>query len=247
MLRSLLAAAAMLLVTVGAVPASAQVTTGSIFGIVTDESGGVLPGVTVTITSTAVPGSPSDVTSATGAYRFPALPPGSYSLLFDLQGFAALRRENLPLPLGSNVEINVQMKVGGLAETVTVTSESPVVDATSNEVSTNYNREWVQNAPIPRFTFFDLINAAPGVSASNTTGGQTSTSYGAGTTDSSYMLDGTDFTAPSIGTSWPWPNTDAIEEVEVLSLGATAEYGNLMGAVFNIDRKSTRLNSSHRL
>jgi outer membrane receptor protein involved in Fe transport len=234
-MRKLLMLATMIALVIGGTEsARAQVTTGSIFGVVTDESGAVLPGVTVTLASTAVPGSPTEVTSENGSYRFPALPPGTYTLSFELQGFATLNRDRVALPLASNVEINVQMKVGGVAETVTVTGESPVVDTTSTEVSTNYNREWVQNAPVPRFTFFDLINAAPGVSASNSTGGQTSTSYGAGTTDSSYMLDGTDFTAPSIGTSWPWPNTDAIEEVEVLSLGATAEYGNLMGAVFNI-------------
>ena len=99
--------------------------------------------------------------------------------------------------------------------------------------STNYNREWVENAPVRRNTFFDLINAAPGVSAVTSTSAS-STSFGSGTTDNSYQLDGTDFTAPSTGQAWPWPNTDAIEEVQVLSLGATAEYGNLMGAVFNV-------------
>ncbi len=193
----------------------------------------MLPGVTVTLTSTAVPGTPTEVTSETGVYRFPSLPPGTYTLTFELQGFATLKRDQIPVPLGSTVEINQQLKVSAIAETVTVTGESPVVDTSSNEVSTNYNREWVENAPVRRFTFFDLINAAPGVSA-NTSTSSVSTSFGSGTTDNSYQLDGTDFTAPSSGAAWPWPNTDAIEEIEVLSLGATAEYGNLMGAVFNV-------------
>ena len=216
-----------------AVPAVAQRTTGDIFGTVTDESGGVLPGVTVSLKSDAVPGSPTTVTSETGVYRFQTLPPGNYELSFTLSGFATVNRTQIPVGVGGRVEINVQLKVSTLEETITVTGESPVVDTTSNEVSTNYNREWVENAPVRRFTFFDLINAAPGVSA-NTSTSSASTAFGSGTSDNSYQLDGTDFTAPSIGAAWPWPNTDAIEEVEVLSLGANAEYGNLMGAVFNV-------------
>jgi hypothetical protein len=222
-----------LLATLAAVPAFAQRTTGTIFGTVSDESGAVLPGVTVTLTSVAVPGTPTTITSEAGVYRFLSLPPGSYDLTFELQGFSTVSRQGTSVPLGMSVQIDEVMKVSGLAETVTVTGETPVVDVTSNQISTNYNREWVENAPVRRFTFFDLINAAPGVSA-NTSTSSASTSFGSGTTDNSYQLDGTDFTAPSTGQAWPWPNTDAIEEVQVLSLGATAEYGNLMGAVFNV-------------
>ena len=61
-----------------------------------------------------------------------------------------------------------------------------------------------------------------------------SSSFGSATNENLYLLDGTDFTAPLSGAAWPWPNTDAIEEVQVLSLGANAEYGNVAGAVFNI-------------
>ena len=107
------------------------------------------------------------------------------------------------------------------------------MDTQSNQVSTNYDKDWVRNAPIPRFTFFDLINAAPGVNQA-AAGDSRSTSLGSSTSDNSYQLDGTDFTAPLTGAAWPWPNTDAIEEIEVLSLGAPAEYGNLQGAVFNV-------------
>jgi outer membrane receptor for ferrienterochelin and colicin len=92
----------------------------------------------------------------------------------------------------------------------------------------------VRNAPIPRYTFFDLINAAPGVSQTSSDVQYRQTSFGSSTTDNSYQLDGTDFTAPVSGAAWPYPNTDAIEEIEVLSLGAPAEYGNLQGAVFNV-------------
>jgi hypothetical protein len=215
------------------VPAYAQRTTGIIIGTATDESGAVLPGVTVTLKSEAVPGTPSTVTTESGVYRFPALPPGTYELTFTLSGFSTITRQQIPVGVGQTVEINAQMKVSSLAETITVTGESPVVNTASTQVSTNYNREWVENAPVRRFTFFDLINAAPGVTQSFSTTSR-SQSFGSGTTDNSYQLDGTDFTAPFTGAAWPWPNTDAIEEVEVLSLGASAEYGQLMGAVFNV-------------
>ncbi|MGH9896722.1 MAG: hypothetical protein ACREA0_32925, partial [bacterium] len=72
-----------------------------------------------------------------------------------------------------------------------------------------------------------------GVSPSTSTSSR-SQAFGSNTTDNSYQLDGTDFTAPLTGAAWPWPNTDAIEEVQVLQLGASAEYGNVQGAVFNV-------------
>jgi hypothetical protein len=214
-------------------PAYAQRTTGSIVGTVTDESGAVLPGVTVTLTGAGVAGTPTTVTGETGTYRFPSLPPGTYRVSFAIAGFTTVNREEIVVPLGQAVEINVQLKVSTLQETVTVTGESPVVNTTSTQISTNLNREWVENAPQRRFTFFDLINQTAGVSPATSTSSR-SQSFGSSATDNSYQLDGTDFTAPSTGAAWPWPNTDAIEEVETLSLGASAEYGNVQGAVFNV-------------
>jgi hypothetical protein len=214
-------------------PAYAQRTTGSIVGTVTDESGAVLPGVTVTLSGAGVAGTPSTVTGDNGTFRFPSLPPGEYNLSIQLQGFATINREKIVVPLGETVEIPAQMKVSSLQETVTVTGASPVVNTASAEVSTNLNRLWVENAPQRRFTFFDLINQAAGISPQTATSSR-SQAFGGNVTDNSYQLDGTDFTAPSTGAAWPWPNTDAIEEVQVLQLGASAEYGNVQGAVFNV-------------
>ena len=223
------------IVALGAVPwtASAQQTTGSIRGVITDESGAVLPGVTVTLKGSAVPGSPTTVSNETGVYRFPNLPPGNYEISAELAGFSTSQQTGIPVSLGGTAEVNVQLKLSTQSETITVTAESPVVDSTSTEVATNYGREWVENAPVPRFSFFDLINAAPGVSASTSTSSR-SQSFGSATNENLYLIDGTDFTAPLTGAAWPWPNTDAIEEIQVLSLGAPADYGNLGGAVFNV-------------
>src|SRR6476620_11456161 len=141
----------------------AQRTTGDIRGVVTDESGGVLPGVTVTLKGRTVAGAPTVVTNEAGVYRFPNLPVGTYDITAELQGFATSQQTAIAVALGSTTELNVQLKVSTQSETVTVTAMSPVVDATSSQVATNYSHEWVSNAPVRRFTFFDLINAAPGV------------------------------------------------------------------------------------
>ncbi|MCC7180930.1 MAG: TonB-dependent receptor [Acidobacteria bacterium] len=201
--------------------------------MVTDDSGAVLPGVTVTLRGSAVPGAPTTVTNEAGIYRFPNLPPGTYEITAELSGFSTSTQTGIPVALGGTAEINVQMKVSTLEETITVTAEAPVVDSTSTQVATNYSREWVENAPVRRFTFFDLVNAAPGVSPATSTSSRSS-SFGSATNENLYLLDGTDFTAPLTGAAWPWPNTDAIEEIQVLSLGAPADYGNLGGAVFNV-------------
>ena len=150
-----------LLIVGASAPAFAQRTTGEISGKVIDESGGTLPGVTVTLHGEAVPGAPSVVTSETGAYRFPVLPAGAYALEFALEGFGMSKYEALRVAIGQTLDLNVTMKVSALNETLTVTGTAPVVNVTTSEVSTNYNREWVQSAPVRRFSYFDLINSAP--------------------------------------------------------------------------------------
>src|SRR6185436_18970401 len=171
-----------------ATSAAAQRTTGQIIGKVVDESGSVLPGVTVTLRGAGVAGAPSVVTSDTGVYRFPVLPPGDYTVEYALSGFSTVKRERIPVDVGAVVELDITLKVGSLEETVTVSGASPVVDLASSEVSTSYNREWVQNAPVRRFSYFDLINSAPGVSATSNVGQSTAAqSLGNSVNDNSYL------------------------------------------------------------
>jgi Carboxypeptidase regulatory-like domain/TonB-dependent Receptor Plug Domain len=221
--------AALLLALAAAMPAAAQRTTGEIIGKITDQSGAVLPGVTVTLRGAGVPGAPTTVTSETGTYRFPVLPPGTYEVEYVLPGFSTVKRTDIPVAVGGIVELDISMRVGAVEESVTVSGDTPVVNLSTSQVSTAYNSEWVQNAPVKRFSYFDLINSAPGVSSTSNVGQSTSAqSLGNSTNENSYQIDGTDISAT------PWPNTDAVEEVEVLQLGASAEYGNVQGAVFNI-------------
>ena len=214
-------------------PALAQRTTGTLIGIVSDESAAMLPGVSITLTSNAVQGTPTTTTSAAGLYRFPSLPPGVYHLKFELAGFSTLERREIPVGVGATVEINVVMNLSGVEETVTVSGLAPVVDGTTNEVGANYTRDWVAAAPSRR-NFYDFLNAAPGVSASIQAGGSRSTSFGSNVNDNVYLTDGTDFTQTEIGIAWGTPDIDTIQEIQVLNLGAPAEYGNVSGAVFNV-------------
>ncbi len=217
-------------------PASAQRVTGNIVGTVKDDSGSAMPGVTVTLTGPMINGAQTTVSNDEGFYRFIALPPGAYDVSFTLTGFATLNRQGVKVGVGGTEEIGALMQVRQQTEEVTVIGDTPVVDTQSNQVSTNYDKDWIRNAPVPRFSMFDLLAAAPGVSQScqacddNTT----MSVFGSGTDENSFLIDGTNLTAPSTGEAWPYPNTDAIEEIEVLSLGAPAEYGNLTGAVFNV-------------
>jgi hypothetical protein len=214
-------------------PAAAQRTTGAIMGTVADESGAVLQGVTVTLQSVAVPGSPSTTTTETGTYRFPALPPGVYDLTFNLSGFRPVQMTGIVVSVGNTAEMRVVLKVSQLTETITVSGETPVINTSTAQVNTTMNRQWVENAPVQRNSLYDFINAAPGVSQANSASDR-STTFGSATNENVYQLDGNELTAPNTGAPWTQLNVDTIQEVEILSLGAPAEFGNLAGAVFNL-------------
>ena len=145
-------------------PVYAQRTTGTVVGTVKDDTGAILPGVTVNLTGEKVVGTQTATTNDQGFYRFAALPPGTYDLAFTLSGFGTLRRPGIKVGVGATEEVSAALKVSQLAEEVTVIGETPVVDTQTNQVSTNYDKDWVRNAPVPRFSMFDLLAAAPGVS-----------------------------------------------------------------------------------
>ena len=138
-------------------------TTGSISGKVSDTSNAVLPGVTVNATSPALMGVQSSVTDGGGNYRFPALPPGTYTLSFELPGFNTLKRENIVIAMGFTATINVELAVASLQETVTVTGDSPVIDTSSTRVQQNFKLEALQEIPNSR-DLWSLLALTPAVS-----------------------------------------------------------------------------------
>ena len=223
------------LVVAFAAPALAQRTTGGISGTVKDASGAVLPGVNASVSGSNIVGTQTAVTNDQGFYRFINLPPGEYQLVFSLTGFRSVTRRGLRVAVGGTIEENPALEVRQLQESVEVVGTSSVVDTTSNQVGTNYGRDWVGDAPLRRNSFFDLVAGAPGsLQGGDSNNTQRTMVYGSSYDENSFQVDGVDITDNYFNEALAEPNTDAIEEVEVLSLGAPAEYGNLTGAVYNI-------------
>src|SRR5262245_22210182 len=135
--RFLLPAALLL----AAATAFAQRTTGSIVGTVLDESGAVLSGVSVSIKGPNIVGEQSSTTNERGFYRFPALPPGTYTLTFTMAGFTTLHHQNVRVQVGQIADENASLKLSQMAEEVTVTGTTEVLNTSSNQVSTNYNQD----------------------------------------------------------------------------------------------------------
>ena len=136
--------------------------TGTIQGRVADAQGAVLPGVTVTATSPALLGAQTTVTSETGNYRFPAVPPGTFELTFELAGFNTLKRSGISITLGFTANVNVELALATLQETVTVSGASPVIDTSATRIQQNFKMEQLQSLPNAR-DMWALLAVTPGV------------------------------------------------------------------------------------
>ena len=160
--RAVFAVALLTASLVSITPASAQVDQGRLTGVVTDNQGAVLPGVTVTATSPALLGANTAVTEGDGRFLFPSLPSGRYTLQFDLSGFQTIRRENIVLALGQTLSVDMQLQLASLQETVTVSAESPVVDVTTTRVGSDFSGEKLVGIPSATDLWATLAQA-PGV------------------------------------------------------------------------------------
>jgi hypothetical protein len=137
--------------------------TGTVRGIVTDESGAAMPGVTVTLSSPALLVPQVTTTDTTGGYHFEQLPVGIYKVAFDLSGFRPYIRENVQITPGFSAELKVQMSIGNLQETITVAGASPVLDTTSTTVSTSVGAQTLANELPATRTMQEMVSIAPGV------------------------------------------------------------------------------------
>jgi hypothetical protein len=146
------------------VAAQAQAVGSAISGVVQDESGAILPGVTVEAASPAlIEKTRTANTDGQGQYRIVDLRPGLYVVTFSLSGFGTVRREGLNLPAGFTATVNVELKVGELSETVTVTGASPVVDTESVRQQTGFEREVIDVLPTGTRTEKSIFMLTPGV------------------------------------------------------------------------------------
>src|SRR2546425_2508854 len=160
-----------LLIVLTASSAAAQQEAG-IIGEVTDESGAVLPGVTVTATSPAlqVP-SVVGVTDERGDYRLSPLSIGTYTVEYTLSGFQSVRNEGVRLTVGFTARVDARLKVGALQETITVSGAAPVVDTKSTTTATEFPRESIELLPSSRNGIVSLLAQAPGVRTLRDVGG----------------------------------------------------------------------------
>ena len=228
-MRRLLAAAICLLL---ATTARAQVQTGSITGVVSDTSNAVLPGVTVTASGERlIGGDQVQVTDASGAYRFDRLPPGSYSLRFELPGFKTVERGDVRISAAFVATINARLEVGALEETITVTGESPTVDVRSNVQQIVMSQEILEGVPTGRDPW-SLAKIIPGVRWPPTTSGGTQSmqqssmsARGSNTADVSYAIDGATVNWPGGGggATMIYYDQGMFEEVNYITSAAPAE------------------------
>lgn len=154
------------------VPGYAQTGDGSLRGYVKDEQGGVLPGVTITATSPQVLAPVTAVTDAEGYYRLNNLPPATYTIVAELQGFSKYQREGIVMRAGSTFNVDIELKVGTLSETVTVTGESPMLETQKPTSTLTIQGDLVREAPVTsRRLFSDVLDLAPGVASRNVNDG----------------------------------------------------------------------------
>ena len=148
-----------------------------IIGQVSDGSGAVLPGVTVTASSPALQvGELTSVTDGAGEYRLTPLPIGTYEVTFTLPGFQAVKRDGIRLTAGFAARIDVTMSLGSVTETITVSGAAPVVDVTSTATSTQLTREALELTPTSRNGITSLLAQAPGMRSNFDVGGTSANS-----------------------------------------------------------------------
>ena len=222
-----------------------QTQTGTITGRVTDETGAVLPGVTVTITSAAlITGTNVTTTTEYGVYKFIALPPGSYDVKFELEGFRPIENKEIKISAYFVAKVDVVMSIAVLEEVLTVTGEAPAVDTTSNVSSTSFDKNLLEHIPSGR-DLWVVAEQVPGVVMDRyNIGGTESAQQSSGFVHGSQSQQ--DYSINGLSLNWPggpgsatsfYFDHDSFEEVQIQTSAAPAEIG-VGGLYMNMITKS---------
>ena len=216
---------------------NAQVT-----GTLVDQSGGVLPGAAVTARNMETGLTRTAVSEATGDYRLPALPPGTYTLTAELQGFTVATRNDLVLVIDQTAVVNLTLTPANLSETITVTGEAPLVDSRTAAVATSVTNAQIQDLPVASRRWVDLAMLTPGVSQDNIRGFfyRGNVNIGAGTREYSngFVVDGVNNTWAQMGEPRQNFAMDSIREFKVSQSNYKAELGLATGGVLSVVTKS---------
>ncbi|HVL69749.1 MAG TPA: TonB-dependent receptor [Vicinamibacterales bacterium] len=233
-----------------AVSVAAQSTTGSISGTVTDESRGVLPGVTITVENVDTGVSRTLSTDAEGRYRALGLVPGPYRVTAELSGFARAVREGLIVTIGGDVSQDLQLTIGGVTENVTVAADTVTLDLSTAVVGGVVTTRQIAELPLNGRSFMQLATLQPGVNVSRASerdfaggyGGTQVTIAGARPEQTGYLMDGTNIA--DIGDKAPSSvagvllGVDTVQEFAVQTHGYSAEFGRAAGGVISAVTKS---------
>jgi hypothetical protein len=228
-------------------PAMAQ-TLGTISGEVKDSTGAIVPGVTVTVINKDTNATRTTSSNAVGLYRFPALPPGPYSVKSELEGFKTVSRD-LELQVQQAARVNFTLELGTISEMATVTGVSPLVETTNATIGTVIENRRIVELPLNGRNYLQLVALSPNVSADFAGAGQSGDRQGGQRANQQlsisgqrrefnyYTLDGVDNTDVNFNTYIFLPSVDALEEFKVQTGVYSAEFGREASQV-NVVTKS---------
>ncbi|RMH20495.1 MAG: TonB-dependent receptor [Acidobacteria bacterium] len=227
-----------------AAPLAAQFANGDVAGVVTDQDGAPLPGVTVTVRNEATGLARTTVTSTSGTYAVNGLRPGVYTVSFDLDGFQPVERPGVPVRVGQQTRINVTMQLGAVEETITVTGEAPLIETTSKEIGGTVTTQEFTTLPTQNRSALLFASILPGVIPSPSTESTASDALfinGQDDNNNSFNIDGAnnddDVIGARAGAQARTP-MEAIQEFQVLTTQFDAEFGRALGGVLNAVTKS---------
>jgi hypothetical protein len=228
-----------------AISAAAQSPTGSIQGVIVDQSEAALSGVTVTLVQPATGVQRIVRTEGTGLFRAPLLPVGAYELHAALDGFASLAQANISVGVGETISLRLHMTIAAVVETVTVESAAPVLETTRSKVSSGVDAFAIHHLPINGRNFVDFVLLTPGVTRDTNTGELSFA--GQRSMFNSLIVDGADNNNTFFGQSFgrvgsgrvPYQfSEDGVQEFQVNSNSYAAEYGRAGAGVINVVTKS---------
>jgi len=232
-------AAVILLIALIASPAAAQQGTTEVRGRVLDQQGAVLPGVTIVARNQDTGMFRQTVSGGDGTYLVTGIPPGTYELTAELQGFSRFLRPDLVLEIGKTATIDITLAIGSLTEEVTVTAEAPIVDTTSKEVGGNITSRELVELPSVNRNFVGFVGLLPGIVPTISTesfGSDSVTVNGQDPRNNNYTLDGAnnndDVIGQRAGTQARTP-IEAVQEFQVITNQFDAQFGRTAGAIIN--------------
>lgn len=232
------------------IPALAQFTTARLGGRVLDPSGQGVPNAKVTAEDMGTGYTRSATSGSSGEYLFPSLPVGTYQITVTVAGFSTFTQKGVTMATGQAVTLPVQLKVGSVAQKVTVTANATLVTTNSATLSQLINTREIVGLPLNNRYAQQLVFLTPGAAnvtanycAANCEGGtfpseQYAKINGAGANGVSYLLGGSDYNDSYLNTNLPFPNPDAIQDFNVMTDNMSAIYGDAIGGVVNITLKS---------